>query len=290
MSWMTTSQRGPMVAAIALATGRRKGNSSSMWSIPWPRSSPFRLAIAQASWVVNNFLSRRPPSPSLPDRRTGRSSPGRPSKEGRSGGPHPCPAPDAERAPATGRGRPPPRRGRAPERHRPGRRGRQAGGGPGGRLRGSSRSPPLPTVAATDRSAGALGDLGRDHKGGLDLQLDVVAGEGDGPRQAVPVEPEVQAVEPPAGAHPDPLLAPEGVGHLALVGDVEGHHPGRLLDGQLAVDPVSVLARLLDTLEAVGHGRVPLGLEEVGRAEVVVPLLDAGGDARHLDRDLAVGL
>src|SRR5258706_1536042 len=81
---------------------------------------------------------------------------------------------------------------------------------------------------------------------GVDRQLDLVACQRDRAGEAVPVEPEVHAVQVPGSADAEPLLATERVGDPALDGAGELDRTGCLLDRQVAAELVVVLVDLLD--------------------------------------------
>src|SRR5258706_8151653 len=134
-----------------------------------------------------------------------------------------------------------------------------------------------------------LGELGGlDHDLAFDVGLDGVARNGDRPSDAVPVETEVHAVDLALDADAEALLAARhGVGDPALEGRVEHDRLGHVLDRQVAVQAELLVGNRLDAVQLVGDMGVLVGLEEIGRAKVVVTHLGAGVHARNLDLELA---
>src|SRR2546429_8241197 len=124
-----------------------------------------------------------------------------------------------------------------------------------------------------------------DLDGDRDLLADDDAAGGAGDR-AVVADAEVVPVDLAAGgkARPD---AAEGVRAEAVDLELQRDGPGDAADGELAVEEEVVTVRA-DAGGAERHRRVRLDLEEVGAADVVVPVgltgvhraqVDGGGDA-----------
>src|SRR5712692_5648733 len=90
----------------------------------------------------------------------------------------------------------------------------------------------------------------------------------------------------PSRSFPPPI----GSGTRPLERGVQHDRLGRGLDGEVAVDLEGLAVDRLDAVELEGDLGVLLGLEEVGRAEVVVTHLRPGVDAGDVDRHLAVDL
>src|SRR5262245_26137831 len=124
----------------------------------------------------------------------------------------------------------------------------------------------------------------------VDRQLDLVARERHRPRDAVPVEAEVDAVELTRGADAEALLAAERVGEPALDRASELDGPRRVLDRQVAAEPVVVFVDLLDCGDLERYVGVLLGVEEVGRAKVGVALVVASAEAGDVDLQRAARL
>src|SRR6266851_1595382 len=130
-----------------------------------------------------------------------------------------------------------------------------------------------------------------DHDLGFDLEPDGVAGHGDGARKAVPVEAEIHPVELPLSADAEPLLSSaHRVRYAALERRVQHDRLGRVLDGEVALDLEGLAVDRLDAVELEGDLGVLFGLEEIGRAEVVVTHLRPGVDAGDVDPHLAFDL
>src|SRR5205085_8285541 len=128
-----------------------------------------------------------------------------------------------------------------------------------------------------------------EHRLRLDLQIDFLAHEeaaglqGDVPRDAP-----VLTINLGAGGEADPEAAPR-IDARALVLGVQDHGARDVTDGEIAGDPKLVAA---DPLHLRGPERdrgVRLDLEEVGRTEVRVSLIDARGEALDLHGGLGRG-
>src|SRR5690606_34208146 len=123
----------------------------------------------------------------------------------------------------------------------------------------------------------------------LDGELDLVAHQhASGLQRLVPGEAEVPAVDAAAGAEADALATPR-VLPASLVDHVEGHLASHVLDREIA-HQLELIARGCER-PAYGtapeaDGRILLDLQEVGRAEVVVPILHPGINAGRTDLDL----
>src|SRR6266550_605288 len=126
--------------------------------------------------------------------------------------------------------------------------------------------------------------LGRlDDDLGVNRQLDLVARERDRAGEAVPIEPEVHAVQVSGGADAQALLGTERVGEPALDGAGELYRAGGLLDREVAAELVVVLVDLLDGGDLECDVGVLLSVEEVCRAKVRVALVVARAEASDLD-------
>src|ERR1700758_2112871 len=79
---------------------------------------------------------------------------------------------------------------------------------------------------------------------GVDRQLDLMARERHGPRDAVPVEAEVHAVELAGGADAQALLAAERVGEPSLDRAGQLDRAGDVLDREFSTELVAVLVDL----------------------------------------------
>src|SRR6266516_2057114 len=105
----------------------------------------------------------------------------------------------------------------------------------------------------------------------LDEDLDAVADDHPAAVQGdVGADAEVAPVELGGGREAGPGAA-VGVAGEAVDVQGQGDRPGHPVQGQLAADVEAVLA-VADAGGAEGHRRVGVGLEEVGRAEVLVAL------------------
>src|SRR4051812_28208771 len=182
-------------------------------------------------------------------------------------------------APDAPRWRPSPTRTCRPPRHEPGRRSTLPTP-PTRRCVDPSRMPTW--IYATSRGA-ARDVAGSAVEHGLDLELDrdlVADDHAAGLHRGVEVHAEVGPADDAGGgeAVADPA---EGVGPEAVDLEREGHALGDALEGDLAVEHV-VVAVDPHAGRAVGHGGVLVGLEEVGRADVVVTVDVAGVDRRQV--------
>src|ERR1700716_1998909 len=149
---------------------------------------------------------------------------------------------------------------------------------------GEATPPPLPLRTTSVRGCGR--HLGLTDERGLDLELDLVPDQQASRLQdLVPGESPVPAVQLAAGRNADPVVAP-GVGEALLDLCLQCYGPRLALDRELAADPVSVPAYTLHFRARVGHLREALDVEEVGRTEMLVPLLNTGVEADGLDGDV----
>src|SRR4051794_29727276 len=127
------------------------------------------------------------------------------------------------------------------------------------------------------------------HRLHLDRDLDLVAHQYSSClERLIPGEPEVAPVDLGIGAKADPLAAP-GVLAGSLIDRVQRDLAGGAPDGQIAADPELVarlLGRALHPSAPERDRGVVLHVQEVGRAEVLVPLVRPGIDARGLDLGL----
>src|SRR5215216_2946561 len=123
---------------------------------------------------------------------------------------------------------------------------------------------------------------------GLDLELeaDLLAHQDTAAlERGVPGEAEVLAVDLGAGREAGPAAAPR-VGRPTVVLDVESDRPGDAVDGQVAGEREVTGRAPLDPVAPELDLRVALDVEEVGRAQVLIPLRVAALDAGGVDRDL----
>src|SRR5690606_5456561 len=116
---------------------------------------------------------------------------------------------------------------------------------------------------------------------GLDVQVDgdVLADQdAAGFQHGVPLEIEIFTVDPGGGLDGDALVAP---GILAGTFDtgLERNLAGDAPDRQVADDLQFTAAQRAHLTAAVGEGRVIGRVEEIGRTQVIVPILHAGVDA-----------
>src|SRR6266508_2829156 len=103
--------------------------------------------------------------------------------------------------------------------------------------------------------------------------------------RSVPGQAEFLTVELGLGREAGALV-PERTLRPAVVLDLQRHRPGNAMDGEVARDEKVVRRAPLDPRAAERDLRVALDVEEVGRAQVRVPLLVAALDAGRVDLDL----
>src|SRR4051812_10316646 len=119
---------------------------------------------------------------------------------------------------------------------------------------------------------------------GLHLEMDaqIVAHEDSaGLQRLIPGQPEVATVDLRIGGEAHARVPPR-IAAASLVGGVERHLARRAADREVADDPEAVaLVRpgAFDPAALEGNRRELLHVQEVGRAQVLVALLDAGVDA-----------
>src|SRR5215472_13190719 len=143
---------------------------------------------------------------------------------------------------------------------------------------------PLPAAASARCCGCPLRFLNLDDLT-LDVDLHVVADDELAIEHHVEPHPEVLAIDLALGGVADPMTHVRIV-ELAVPDELERHRPGVALDGQVTGQGVAIGAGGLDRGALEGHGRVLVDLEEVGRPEVVVPLLVVRADARGIDGGL----
>jgi hypothetical protein len=98
-----------------------------------------------------------------------------------------------------------------------------------------------------------------------------------------------EAVDLADGRHADPIVAP-WVAFDSLDGHIEFDLTHRVLDRQVAEDTKLRAAERLDSSGLESDVGVALGVEEVGRAKVCVPIWLIGVDARGLRDPHGVGV
>src|SRR6266511_2311190 len=103
--------------------------------------------------------------------------------------------------------------------------------------------------------------------------------------RGVPGQAEVLTVELGVGREAGALVTERAL-RPAVVLDLERHRPGDAVDGEVARDEEVLRRAPLDPRAAECELRVALDVEEVGRAQVRVPLLVAALDAGCVDLDL----
>src|SRR5690606_24382162 len=126
------------------------------------------------------------------------------------------------------------------------------------------------------------------HRLHVQLDPDVVTDE-DAARleRLVPAQAPVPAVDLGGRGEARALAAPRILAH-SLEDRVERDLHGRVADGEVADDAEAralLVKRTLNALAAERDRRVALHIEEVLRTQVLVPILDAGVDARRVDLD-----
>src|SRR5436853_410922 len=143
----------------------------------------------------------------------------------------------------------------------------------------------LTTSAMSTRPAGVRCSVLLD---GLDLELEagLLAHENAAALEGgIPGEAEVLTVDLGAGREAGPTAAP-GVGRPTVVLDVEGDGLGHAVDGEVTHEAETARRVPLHPGAPERDLGVPLDVEEVGRAQVLVPLRVAGLDAGRVDLDL----
>src|SRR5215471_5620796 len=160
---------------------------------------------------------------------------------------------------------------------------------PGYTATGVAGWPPMSRYRAW-RSTGGCGVLFLLDEFALDPDLDFLADDEPAIQDRVEAQAELLPVDLGRGAVRDPVSHHPGVVELAVLRHVEGYRAGVALDGQVAGQRVVVRVDRLDAGALEREEGVLLHLEEVGRADVVVPHrvvgTEAGGRDGHLDRRL----
>jgi DNA-binding NarL/FixJ family response regulator len=123
----------------------------------------------------------------------------------------------------------------------------------------------------------------------LDRDLDLLADHDPAVQDRVETQPEFLPVDLRRGAVGDPVAHHPLVVELPVPGHVQLHRPGVSLDGQVAGQREPVCPGRLDARALERDHRVLLHLEEVRRAEVVVPGAVVGPDAGRGDGRLDRG-